>query len=606
MRVFEPEDLDRLLHEYRRGRLSRRGFVKALGTGGIVLAGSAALAACGPQVPAPSAGEAKPAATAAAKAADAAKPVATAAAPAANAAATAAPTAAAAVATAAKPAIQAAQSAAAPADTVTLVFSTDVGSMDPHNHILREGIKLFYHLFDNLGVRDYETTKVKPHLATDWKPTGDTTWEMNLRTDVKFHNGDPFTAETVKANIDRVLNPENKIPQRGNWAAIDRVEVAGPHKVIWHTKAPYPVFAERLQNLQFVSEKVLAERGPAFIAETAIGTGPYKFVRWDRGQQIVMERNDEYWGPKAAYKNAVVRIIPDIATAVAELLAGRVDIVPAFPIDQIRTLEASGAGKISTAPILRTAFVALDANGKTGPNPFQDVKVRQAANHAVDIDGYIQKLQAGGDRTPGNVSKLAFGFDPSVQPYAYDQARAKALLQEAGYTAGADGVMEKGGQKLEVRFLTGSSTVPNHRQVMEAIVQDLGAVGIKATIQNVPDSTTRTNQVAEGKGGPMYQWDWGYYSVFDADGILWDMHHSSSNYAYFSSPELDKLLEEGRGTLDEARRKDAYSKAQKLLRDEAAVIFMWSVTSVWGVSNKIDWQGRPDEIDRLFEAKPRA
>ncbi len=170
---------------------------------------------------------------------------------------------------------------------------------------------------------------------------------------------------------------------------------------------------------------------------------------------------------------------------------------------------------------------------------------------------------------------------------------------------GSDGVMEKDGQKLDVRFLTGASTVPNVRQLTEAIVQDLAGVGIKATIQNIPDATTRVNQVGEGKGGPMYWWDWGYYSVFDADGILWEMHHSSGANNYFASPELDKLLEEGRTTLDESKRKDAYSKAQKLLHDEAAVIFLWSATSVWGVSKRLDWTGRADEIDRIFEAKPK-
>jgi peptide/nickel transport system substrate-binding protein len=606
MNVFRPEDLERLLHEHRRGRLSRRGFMQVLTSGGIILTGSAALAACGPTPPAAAPAEK-------AKPADAAKPVATAAAAAptvAAAAAAAAPTAAAQAAAAAPTVAAAAKSAAAatPAggDTVVLVFTSDVTSMDPHNHILREGIKLFYHIFDNLGVRDYDTMKVKPWMATAWKPTGDLTWEMDLRSDIKFHNGDPFTAETVKANVERVINPENKIPQRGNWEAVEKIEVVSPTKVIWHTKKPYPVFAERLQNLQMVSEKVLKEKGPAFLAETAIGTGPYKFVKWDRGQQVVMERNDEYWGPKAAYKNAIVRVIADPATAVAELLAGRVDIVPAFPIDQMKTLESSGAGYTSKADILRTIFIGLDAMGRTGPNPFTEKEVRVAANHAIDKEGYISKLQAGGLLTPGNVSKLAFGYDATVEPYKYDPKTAEDILEKAGWKKGSDGVREKAGQKLEMRFITGGSTVPNTSQVYDAMVQDLNAVGFKINRQHIPDATTRVNQVSDGKGGPMFAWDWGYYSVFDADGILWDIHHSSAPLAYWKSPELDKLLEEGRTVLDEAKRKEVYSKAQKLLRDEAVVLFCWSATSVWGVSKRVDWTGRADEIDRIFEAKPKA
>jgi peptide/nickel transport system substrate-binding protein len=553
MRVVRPEDLERLLHEYRRGRLSRRHFVQALGTGGIVLAGSALAAACGPTPPpaAPEEKAAKPAAAptqAPAKPAEAAKPA-------------AAPT------TAPAPAAKAAAPAAG-RDNVVMVFATDVTSMDPHQNVLREGIKLFYHLYDNLGVRDYEANRIKPHLATSWKAASDTRWEMEIRNDVKFHNGDPFTAETIKFNIERVLDPETKSPQRGNWLAIERIEVVDPTHLVWHTKNPYPVFVERLQNLQFISEKVFKERGAQYVAENAIGTGPYKFVRWDRGQEIVMERNDEYWGPKPAFKNASVRVIKDIATAVAELLAGRVDIVPAFPIDQMKTLESSGAGKAAVTPILRTLFRHFDANARTGPSPVQDKNVRMAINHACNVDGYIKSLQAGGDRTPGNVSKLAFGFDPTVQPYAYDPNKAKELLAQSGWKPGSDGIMEKDGQKLELRFLNSPSTVPNVKLVNEAIAQDLQQVGIKVNIETYSDSTAYTSMAAEGKAGPMHNWDWGYYSVYDADGILWDMHHSSSPYAYYSNPELDKLLEEGRQALDLNARKTAYQKASAIIAQD--------------------------------------
>jgi len=594
--VFDPADLEVLLWKFRTGRLSRREFMAALGTGGVALAGTAAAAACGSSGP-----EVTPAQGSAAQQAASSQTTATAAS---SSGATTATTASSAGATPAGAATQSSSAAGAQGDTITLTLFSDITSMDPHANVLRDGIKVFYHCFDNLGVRDYTSMRVGPWLATKWEADGDTKWNMTLRDDVKFHNGDPFTATTVKFNVDRVINPATKSPQKGNWAAIDHIEVVDPTHLVWVTKAPYPVFAERLQNLQFLSEKVVQEKGDAWVADNAIGTGPYKFVSYARGQQIEMTRNDEYWGPKPAFKNAVFRIIPDIATQIAELLAGRVDIVPAFPMDQIDALNKSGRGTAKVQPILRTLFRGMDARGRSGENPFQDKAVRLAVNYACNVKGYTESLQQGGDLTPGCVNPMAFGYDKTVEPYPYDPKKAKQVLTDAGYKPDSDGVMAKDGKRLEFQFLTGPSTVPNNSQLNQAISQDLAAVGIKATIQNIGDSTQFTTTVSNNKA-QFFQWDWGYFSVFDADGILWDMFHSDSPYAYFSTPELDKLLEQGRGTLDVDTRLKAYSQAQHLLHDEAAVLFMFGVHSIWGVSNKIDWTPRADEIDRLFEAKPK-
>jgi len=602
MAIFEAAELEELLWRFRTGRIDRRAFLRSLGAGGTILAGSTLLAACGESAPQVTPATGANAATGNTPAA--AAPTTAGAAP-----TTAAGSAAAKPTTAGAPAASPAAASGAVsttsnADTVVLALQSDITSLDPHANVLRDGIKVFYHLFDNLGVRNYDTNRVGPWLATDWKVTNDTTWEMTVRGDVKFHNGDPFTADTVKFNIERVLNPDTKSPQRGNWAAIDRITVQDKTHLTWITKNPYPVFAERLQNLQFISENVLKEKGDKFIQDNAIGTGPYKLVGYARGQQIALTRNDEYWGPKPAFKNATFRIIPDVATQIAELLAGRVDIVPAFPLDQIDALEKSGRGKALVQPILRTMFRGLDARARTGPNPMQDKNVRLAINYACNVKGYADTLQKGGDFTPGNVNPLAFGYEKSVEPYPYDAKKAKQLLTDAGYKADSDGVMTKDGKRLDFKLITGPSTVPNNAQVNQAISQDLQAVGIKATIQNIGDSTAFTTMVSDSKS-QFFQWDWGYFSVFDADGILWDMHHSSSPYAYFSTPELDKLLEEGRGTLDPAKRQTAYSKAQILLHDEAAVLFMFGVHSIWGVSSRLDWKPRSDEIDRLFEAKTK-
>ncbi len=478
-------------------------------------------------------------------------------------------------------------------DTISSAFGSDLPNLDPHMHFLRFGIIFHYHVFDNLGVRDPKTMRIGPHLATSWKPIDPTTWEIELRRDVTFHNGDPFTAETVKFNWERITNPEQKSPQRGNHEQIAGVEVVDRYKVRVRTKAPYPIFVERLQNFQMVPEKVIKEKGDAWFAEHPVGTGPYKFVEWRRDQYILVERNDNYWGPKPAFRYFKYVVIPEVTTQIAELLNGNIDVMRGVPTDQVNTINNSGRARVVSQRILRTGFVGLDSKGRTAPNPFMDVRVRHAANHAVNIESYIKNLQPGGDRAPALVNPMAFGYDPAVKPHEYDPDKAKSLLAQAGYPSG-----------FEVTFnRTNASLLPNARLVFEAMQRDLEKVGIRAKFQ-VHESRAFTDMVSQGKGGPMYEWSWGYYSVFDADGILWDMLHSSSPFSYYSNPELDRLLLEARSTLDEEKRKQLYSRAQQIIREEAPVIFMWGFHQLWAVSTAVNWMPDPDEIDKFYNARP--
>src|SRR5215831_7254964 len=479
-------------------------------------------------------------------------------------------------------------------DTVILAFDADLPTMDPHMHILRTGVITFYHMFDNLVVRDLKTMQIVPHLATSWKTIDERTWEFTLRQDVMFHNGDKFTAHTVKFNYDRCLNPEQKCPQRGNHAKIKEVQIVDDFTVRFITHDPYPIMLERMQNFQMVSEKVAKEKGDAFMAENPIGTGPYKFVHWLKGREILLERNESYWGAKPAIKYAKIRIIPDKATQVADLLAGGVDIVRALPPDQIEVLKASGAAYVTTAPVLRTAFIELDSQGRTEKNPFMDKRVRQAVNYGTNIDKIIEFVLNGQARRTANViNPLAFGYDPNVKPYPYDPEKAKKLLAEAGYPNG-----------FEVRFLSTGADVPAQKQAAEAIQADLAKIGVRLKLNHIEDTNSVVTQAKEGKAGPMFQWSWGYYSVFDADGILYDIFHSGNPWAYYSSDELDKLIDEGRSTLDQERRKLIYSQVQQILTEEAAHLFLWGIYGIWGVNKRVEWSAPSDEIDRLFLAKP--
>lgn len=481
-------------------------------------------------------------------------------------------------------------------DTVVYALQSDVQNWDPPNSVLRESIILGYNVFDHLAARDLKTSKVGPSLAVSWKNLDDTTWEVKLRKNVKFHDGSPFGAKDVKATFDRVLNPENKLTARGNHAKIKSVEVVDPETVRFKTDGPYPLFVERLTALVMQSEKAIKEKGHDWMQENPVGTGPYKLQKWNKKQEHLLVRNEDYWGPKPAFKYVRIRIIPEQATQIAELISGGVDVIKAVPPDQMDVINKSGQAHTATSPILRTAMLQLDQAGRAGQNPFQDKRVRQAANMAIDVDSIIKHVINGlGDRTATTINPMAFGYDASIKPYKQDLAQAKKLLAEAGFPNG-----------IEVGFLrTGPVVEPGLIQTSDAIVADLVKAGIKTKQRMVGESGPFTNLVRDSKADPMFEWSWGYYSVFDADAILYDVMTCNQPYSYYCNKAFDDLVLQGRSTLDAKKRQEIYSRAQKMLFEDAAYIYKWGLRGVWGISNRIEYEAPRDEVDRMFTVTMR-
>jgi peptide/nickel transport system substrate-binding protein len=481
-------------------------------------------------------------------------------------------------------------------DTIVYALQSDVDSWDPPASVLREAIILGYHVYDHLAVRDLKTRKVGPNLATSWRNVDDTTWEVKLRQGVKFHDGTPFTARDVKATFERVLDPARKMTARGNHAKIKSVEVVDDFTVRFKTDGPYPLFVERLTAQVMQSSKVIADKGDDWMKENPVGTGPYKLVKWNRKQDHLLVRNDDYWGPKPYFKYVRVRIIPEQATQIAELVSGGVDIIKAVPPDQMDVIDKSGQARTASSPILRTAMLQLDQASRGGPNPFTDRRVRQAANLAVDADGIIKHVLNGlGDRVATGINPMAFGWDPNLKPYRQDLAQAKKLLADAGYPNG-----------VEITFHEGPPIVePAIQQTNDAIVADMAKAGFKVKRNYTGDNTILVARIKDGKGGPMFNWSWGYYSVFDADAILYDVFKCGEAYSYYCNKELDDLIATGRSTLDQKKRAEIYVKAQKLLLDDAAYLYKWGLRGVWGISNRVDYQAPADEVDRMYLVTPR-
>ncbi len=481
-------------------------------------------------------------------------------------------------------------------DTLVYALQSDVQNWDPPNSVLRESIILGYNVFDHLAARDLKSGKVGPSLAVSWKNLDDTTWEVKLRKGVKFHDGTPFGAKDVKATFDRVLDPNLKLTARGNHAKIKSVEVVDDLTVKFHTDGPYPLFVERLTAQVMQSEKAIKEKGHEWMQDNPVGTGPYKLVRWQKKQEHLLARNEDYWGPKPHYKFVRIRIIPEQATQIAELISGGVDIIKAVPPDQMDVINKSGAARTTTSPILRTAMIQLDQAGRSGANPMQDKRVRLAANLATDMEGIIKHVLNGlGDRTATAVNPMAFGFDSGIKPFKQDLAQAKKLLAEAGFANG-----------LDIGMLTTGPTVePGLIQTTEAIIADLAKVGIRVKQRFIGEVGPFTNLVRDNKSDPMFTWSWGYYSIFDADAILYDVMTCNQPYSYYCNKVLDDLVIQGRSTLDPKKRAEIYAKAQKLIHDDAAYLYKWGLRGVWGVSNRVEYDAPKDEVDRMWAVAPR-
>lgn len=474
---------------------------------------------------------------------------------------------------------------AAKKDTLVIAQDNDVPTLDPHMHAERVAIIVDWHIYDSLLSRDPKTMQIIPGLAESYKTINDTTWEFKLRQGVKFHNGEEFNADVVKFTIDRVLDPNQKSPQRGNISSIKEVKVVDPYTVDIITKVPYPVLPERLAFLCMVPPKYLKEVGDQQFALKPVGTGPYKFVSWTKGDRVVLIANENYWKGTAKIKNVIFRAIPEQATQLNELASGGVDILRYLTPD-LANQVTQGGNSVATAPIIRFWHFSMNPAYK----PFDDVNFRLAIQHAINVDAIITSIFGGkAERIPAMVNPKQFGFDQSVKAPTYDPNLAKQYLAKSSYH----------GEPITIEhYMKGAGPA-----VMDAIIADLKAVGINAEAKFYPDSSALAQRTLAGKtaidGGT-----WGSNSTFDADGVLQAFFGVDGSYGKYHQfdPKADQLIQQARGTLDAAKRKQLYSQVQQMVVDEAMDISLFAPYDIYGINKNLDYTPRADEVVYAYDA----
>ncbi|MCG7360096.1 glutathione ABC transporter substrate-binding protein GsiB [Pseudoroseomonas ludipueritiae] len=390
---------------------------------------------------------------------------------------------------------------------------------------------------------------------------------FKLRQGVTFHDGTPFDAEAVKVNFERVANPENRLKRQSLLAMLDRVEVVDPQTARVHLKEPFGAFVNTIAHPagMMLSPKAIAQFGKE-INRNPVGTGPFTFVSWN-ADTLRTKKNEKYWRqglPKV--QSVTFRSVPENGARIAMLQAGEAQFIYPLPTEMAPVVQRSPNVEIVDSPSIIARYVSMNCMQK----PFNDVRVRQALNHAVNKEAFA-KIVYNGFAVPLDAPIPAkLGFYSKQDPYPYDVAKAKKLLAEAGYPNGFETEMWANNNTLSQRG-------------MQFMQQQLAAVGVKVTVlpmeAGVLNDRIWSVQKPEDAQLKMYYGGWSS-STGDADWglrpLLWGQGYPPKLYntAYYSNPEVDKALEAAIATADPAKREEFYKQAQALIWKDAPWIFL--------------------------------
>lgn len=476
-------------------------------------------------------------------------------------------------------------------DTLVYASNSWPENISPYHNNLREGVILGHLAWDTLIYRDPSSGKYQPMLATDWKWQDPTHLLVNLRHDVKFQNGDPFSADDVAFTFNYALSPDSKIVTLQNVDWIKQVNKTGDYQVVFELKQPFPAALEYLSGpLPIYPEKYFKKVGLDGFDKAPIGTGPYQIVKVINGQEADLVKNPHYFkeSPIGQVHISKLRfvLIPDSDTRLAQLMTGQVDWIWRVPSDQAEQLKGMPNITVASGETMRIGYLTLNSRGTDDANsPLKKLKVREAINYAMNRDGLANELVRGGSRplyTPCFPEQ--FGCDTAAaKQYPYDPEKAKQLLAEAGYPDG---------------FSTDIYAYRD-RDYAEAIIGDLRKVGIIAKLHFMNYAALRSEMRA-GKV-PMSFQTWGSYSINDVSASIGVYFNGGADDEDQDS-QVHQWLKVADTSVEPTERKANYSKAIKKITEQAYWAPLFSYSSNYAFTSDLNFKAYPDELPRFWEA----
>ncbi|TDX85199.1 peptide/nickel transport system substrate-binding protein [Neorhizobium sp. R1-B] len=482
----------------------------------------------------------------------------------------------------------------AEAADLVLGSATEPSAIDPQFSRTGNNQNIAMQVFDRLVQTD-PTINIEPALAVSWTNIDPLTWHVKLREGVKFHDGNPLTAEDVIFSLTRARNiPNSPAPFSGNVGAIDNMKALDDLTIEFKTKKPTPDFIEQIGFVYIVEKKVAegASIEDFNSGKAAIGTGAYKFKSWTPGDNLVLTRNDGFWGKKQDFDNITIKFISNDASRVAALRSGAVDLIDAVPPGDVKTLQGISGLKVFSTASARIIYLALDSARDKSPfitdkegkpldkNPLKDVKVRQALSKLVNRQLIIDRILDGSAEPAGQlVPNGVAGNDPSIEAPAFNADEAKKLLADAGYKDG-----------FGITLHTSNDRFPGDAEVAQALGQMFARGGLKVNGVVAQPYNVYTKGAGAGEFSA-FIFSLGNSTPTSATGLRnllmtanKDAGTGSFNRTKYSNPAFDEAMRVATAEFDAEKRVELLQKATKLVFADVPVIPLY-----W---QKVHWAGK--------------
>ena len=496
---------------------------------------------------------------------------------------------------------------------IVIGLSADVTAIDPHYHNLTPNNAVATHLFDFLVARN-EKSQLLPGLATEWKAIEPTVWEFKLRKGVRFSDGSEFTAADVVASIERVPKvPKSPSPFTAYTKQITKIDVVDPYTIRFRTAQPYPLMPSDMVQIAIVSKSAAGASTDDFnTGKAAIGTGPYKLVRYAKGDRIELERNDNWWGGKTPWEKVTLRLVTNDAARVAALLSGDVQAIENVPTADVAKLKQDKRLALFRQTSDRLMYVHMDSNRDVTPtvtakdgkplatNPLKDPRVRKAMSMAINRPLIVERVMEGEAVPAGQlVPDFLFGATKNLKVEKHDPEGARKLLAEAGYPDG-----------FALTLHATNNRYVNDAKIAQALAQMWTRAGLKTEVVAMP-SATFFPQATELKFSVLQAgWSTGTGEASSSlKALLMTFNREkgfgTANRGRYSNGKVDALTEDALMTVDDVKREAYLQRATELAIGDTGLIPLHFQVSIWAARDGVAYTPRVDEQTLAHKFAPR-